>query len=292
MRSGKFYPEASMKKSHSTIAGHLVTLTTRCRSRRNLDGFWVTGKQRSQKLLIFVHGMGSNFYKSRFKKAWMKLAPARGLDVFCFNNRGCESDVTIEHFPDCLHDLDAALEFALSEGYRDVFLLGHSTGCQKITFYFHKRKPRSVRALLLTALGDDLAIARRDLGRSYPGWIQRAQQLVAQGKGDHKLPAKCMGFSAKRFLSAAGPKSIEANLFRLDGKMKIFSSLTLPVLAVFPEQEQYACIPVHNAGRRLKAVSRSRKFEAVYIPEADHSFRGREDACVRACLGWLDTLVK
>jgi len=281
-----------MNISHSTIAGHLVTLTTRCRSRRDLDGFWVTGKKRSQQLLIFVHGMGSNFYKSRFKKAWMKLAPPRGLDVLCFNNRGCESDVAIEHFPDCLHDLDAAMAFARDEGYRDVLLLGHSTGCQKITYYYHKHKPRSVRALLLTALGDDLAIARRDLGKSYSAWIKRAERLVAQGKGDQKLPARCMGFSAKRFLSAAGPRSLEANLFRLDGKLKIFSGLTLPVLAVFPEQEQYACIPVREAGRRLKVVSRSRQFEAIYIPGADHSFRGREDACVRACLGWLDTLVK
>lgn len=281
-----------MKKAHTAIAGHLVTLTTPCRSRRNLDGFWVTGKKRSKTLLIFVHGMGSNFYKSRFKKAWMKLAPPRGLDVLCFNNRGCESDVAIEHFPDCLHDLDAALDFAHAEGYREIFLLGHSTGCQKIVYYHHKRRPRSVRALLLTALGDDLAIARRDLGKSYAAWIKRAERLVAQGKGEQKLPAKCMGFSAKRFLSAAGSKSIEANLFRLDGKMTIFSSLALPILAVFPEQEQYACIPVHEAGRRLEAVSRSRQFEAVYIPEADHSFRGQEDACVRACLGWLDTLVK
>lgn len=276
-------------KRHSSITGHLVTLPLPGRKERHLDGFWTyaKGPRSKRKLLIFVHGMGSNFYKSKFKKAWMRLGPARGVDVFCFNNRGCEESVADEIFSDCLADIDAALDFARREGYREIILLGHSTGCQKITYYQHRRKPADVTALILTAIGDDMAIARRDLGRDFPRWVKRARELVAEGKGDTRLPSKCLGFSARRFLSAVDSKSVEANLFRLDGELRIFRRLTLPVLAVFPEEEQYACIPVREAGRKLAAVTRSARFGEIYIPRADHSFRGEEDVCVKACLKWI-----
>lgn len=275
---------------HHRIPGQLITLPLPGKKERHLDGFWTHGKgpRSKKKLLIFVHGMGSNFYKSQFKKAWMRLAPARGIDVFCFNNRGCEELVADENFSDCLADIDAAMNFARCEGYQEIYLLGHSTGCQKITYYQHRRQPADVSALILTAIGDDMAIARRDLGKDFARWLKRAHALVAEGKGDTRLPPKCLGFSARRFLSAVDSRSIEANLFRLEGELRIFRRLTLPVLAVFPEEEQYACIPVRVAGGKLAAATRSTRFGEIYIPRADHSFRGEEEVCVKAILRWLE----
>ncbi|HMO50560.1 MAG TPA: alpha/beta fold hydrolase [Kiritimatiellia bacterium] len=276
-----------MKPSAVKISGHLVTLPRAGRAARPLDGFWATGARPRRSLLIFVHGMGSNFYKSGFKKAWMRAGPPAGLDVLCFNNQGCESYVADERFTDCLADLDAALTFARREGYRRVVLLGHSTGCQKITYYQARRRAPEVTALILAALGDDYAIARRDQGIQYTRWIARARRLVANGQGDTRMPACCMGFTARRFLSAADPTQVEAGLFRLDGPLRTFGKLTLPILAVFPELEQYACIPVAEAADRLRATSRSTRYDHRIIRGADHGFHGRETACVRACLTWL-----
>ncbi|HMP90034.1 MAG TPA: alpha/beta fold hydrolase [Kiritimatiellia bacterium] len=279
-----------MTHLQSAIPGNLVTLPLPGKTKATLDGYLVNGARKSRSLLIFVHGMGSNFYKSRFKKAWMRLGPRAGWDVLSFNNRGCEGNVADENFRDCVADIDAALAVARNYGYRNVILLGHSTGCQKIVYHHHRRKSPLVKALILAGLGDDLAIARRDLGREYAGWIRRARALVANDRGDERLPAKCMGFSARRFLSAADSKELEAKLFHLDGELRIFRSITLPILAAFPEKEQYACIPVREAAERLARVTRSNKFASIIVPDADHSFHGREIACVRACLNWMNSL--
>lgn len=276
--------------THSRIDGTLVTLNLPGGNPRNLDGFWVRGNRKNRRLLIFVHGMGSNFYKSKFKKAWMQLAPRNGIDVFAFNNRGSEGGVNDERFTGCLTDIDAAMRFARAEGYQQIILLGHSTGCQKITYYYHRRKPKNVKALILTAVGDDLAIARRDLGRYYTRWITRARQLVRTGKGDVRLPSCCLNFSARRFLSAAAPGSVEANLFRFDGGLRIFRRLELPILAVFPEKEQYACIPVQQMAAKLLEVSMSPALHSAIIPDADHSFHGQEERCVKTCLRWIKKL--
>jgi pimeloyl-ACP methyl ester carboxylesterase len=277
-----------VKTTYTSIPGTLVTLSLPGRKHPNLDGFWTRGRRKNRTLLIFVHGMGSNFYKSKFKKTWLRLGPKSGVDVFSFNNRGCEGGVADETFKDCIHDIDAALHFARAEGYKRIFLLGHSTGCQKITYYQNRRKPRDVKGIVLAAPGDDLAIAKRDLGNRYAWWLKRARQLVADGKGTTRLPSDCLNFTAHRFLSAVDPTKTEANLFRLDGPMKIFRQLKLPVLAVFPENEQYACIPVKDAASRLHAITKSKSFSSIIIPHADHSFHGHEESGVKACLKWLN----
>jgi pimeloyl-ACP methyl ester carboxylesterase len=276
-----------MKHAPSGIRGELVTLPARG-LKRPLDGFWVCGSARSRTLLLFVHGMGGNFYRSVSKKEMFRQAPGRGIDVLSFNNRGAEKDVAWERFADCVHDLDAAMAFGRAHGYRRFILLGHSTGCQKVTYYQARRRHPQVAALVLAAIGDDYAIARRDLGRRYARIVARARRLVKAGRGDTILTGKgCLGFSARRFLSVADPRQAEARLFDFAGPLREFRSLTCPVLAVLPEREEYACQPVPDMARRLLERTRSRKFKAVIIPRADHSFHGTERETTRVILDWI-----
>ncbi len=277
-------------KDSLEISGSLVAFPAKGQ-KRPLDGFWVRGPKRNRTLLLFVHGMGGNFYRSLSKKEMLRQAPRAGIDVLSFNNRGYEGNVADEVFPDCRHDLDAALAFGRAKGYRRFILLGHSTGCQKITYYQHLRKSRDVAALILAAIGDDYAIVRRTLGARYDHWMNTARRLVKNGKGSTILRGKgCMGFSARRFLSVADPKQIEARLFDMDGPLREFSRIKTPILAVLPAEEEFACIPVPEMGERLRAKTRSKRFDVEIIPGADHGFHGREVETTRKILAWLNSL--
>ena len=97
-------------------------------SKRWLDGFWRHDRRRRNTLFIFVHGMGSNFYRSRLRKAILHQAARHGGDALLFNNRGAEQGTVDERFSDSLQDIDAALRFGRSKGYRRFVLIGHSTG--------------------------------------------------------------------------------------------------------------------------------------------------------------------
>jgi pimeloyl-ACP methyl ester carboxylesterase len=218
----------------------------------------------------------------------MRRAPRAGIDVLSFNNRGYEREVAHEKFTDCRHDLDAALAFGRAQGYTRFVLVGHSTGCQKIAYYHYVRRPGDVIALVYTAIGDDYAIVRRALGARYLYWIRRARALIRVGRGDTILAGKgCLGFSARRFLSVADPNQIEARLFRFDGPMREFASIRTPSLVVLPAEEEYACIPIEEAARRLRAVSRARIFDVAIIPRTDHGFHGMEADAVFRILNWL-----
>ena len=273
-------------KRNLEIAGRLVELPLPGRN-RPLDGLWVAGPRRARTLLLLVHGMGSNFYRSPFKKQVLLQGPPRGFDVLSFNNRGFERDVETERFSDCVADIDAAIAFGRAHGYRRFVLLGHSTGCQKSLCWLTRRGARGIDAVVLAAPGDDCAIARRDLGKSYDAWIARARRWVAAGQPTRRLPKKCLGFGARRFLSAADPRQLEARLLHLDGPMREYRALRLPILALLPEREQYACLPVPEMAARLRARTRSRRFGALLVPQAEHSFGPVEAEAVRAMFDWL-----
>lgn len=265
------------------VPGWLVSFPARG---ARLDGFLTRGGRPGRPLLVFVHGMRSNFHGSVLKKEFARGALRRGFDALLFNNRGAGDGTLDERFADCLADLDAALAFARGRGHRSFVLVGHSTGCQKITHYQARRRDPAVRGLALLAPADDLAIARRDLGRSYGRWVAEARRRVAAGRGRTLLPPVCQGFSARRLLSVADPRRTEAALFDYSGPMRSFASLTLPLLVVFGRREEYACRPLEEMERALRARTRSPHFEWLSVDRADHGYHGHEAKVVRAVVDW------
>jgi pimeloyl-ACP methyl ester carboxylesterase len=275
-----------MSRQALTLPGSFVSIPLPGKA-PDLDGFLAHKATRSKTLLVFVHGMGGNFFRSPFKKAFMSQGLRAGMDVISFNNRGALDAVVHEQFKDCLADLDAVLAYGRRCGYRRFILVGHSTGCQKISYYQAVRKDKQVAALVLAAPADDYALARKQLGRQYNHWVRKARQMVKDGKGNETLPPICNGFSARRFLDVAIPTRLEASVFNYDGPLKHFRALRLPVIAMFGSDEEFAVLPVDEMGGILKSHSRAEPFHYVTIAGGDHSFRGCEVKTVRMTLRWL-----
>lgn len=246
------------------------------RKPRMLDGFYRPAPEKIAPLLVFVHGMGSNFYRSSLKKAFLEAAPALGLGILSFNNRGAERGTEDEKFSACLPDLDAAAEFARRRGHRKLIFIGHSTGCQKIAFWQAKRRNPAVAGLVLLAPADDYAATRRDFGKRFEAKVAWARKMVAIGKGDAQVAGLYERFTAARFLSLADLKHPEANVFRYAGAMAQFRRVTCPVLAVFGEKEEFAAIPPAEMLAILRRKTKSRDFDDWLIPGADHGFHGCE----------------
>ena len=253
---------------------------------RRLDGFY-RGIGPGTPLLLFVHGMGSNFYRSRLKKAFLDIAPVFGFSVLSFNNAGAGSGTENEDFRHTLPDLDAARDFARRRGHRTLVWVGHSTGCQKITWWQEQRRPAGPTALALLAPADDHAIVRAHLGRRFDARVEWARRQVAAGKPEAPVPGLYERFGARRFLSVADPRQIEAGLFRYDGPLTRFRRVTCPVLAVFGADEEFAPLPPATMLAILRRRTRASRFTDWLIPEAGHSFRDCEDALALAVSDWL-----
>lgn len=262
------------------------------RTVRMLDGFYRAAPKKNEQVLIFVHGMGSNFYRSALKKAFLEVAPARGLGILSFNNRGAERGTEDEKFSTCLPDLDAAAEFARRHGYRQMVFAGHSTGCQKIVFWQAKRQHPAVAGLVLLAPADDFAVSKRDLGKRFETKVAWAKKQVAAGRPDAPVSGLYERFTASRFLSVADVRHAEANVFRYAGALTQFRRVKCPVLAIFGEEEEFAEIPPAEMLAILRRKTKSRAFGDWLIPGTGHSFKESEAELALAVCDWARELVR
>jgi pimeloyl-ACP methyl ester carboxylesterase len=271
-----------------SLAGELVAFPAAggCKPRM-LDGFYRPAAAKRAPLVAFVHGMGSNFYRSGLKKAFLESAPACGCAVLSFNNRGAERGTEDEIFSACLADLDAALAFARRRGHRKIVFVGHSTGCQKIAFWQARRRHPGVAGLVLLAPADDYAVTRQDFGARFEKKVAWARRQIAQGRPGAPVAGRYERFTAARFLSLADPRRAEANVFRYAGPLTQFRRVKCPVLAVFGDQEEFAAIPPADMLAILRDKTRSRRFEDWLIPGADHGFHGLESELAEAVCRWV-----
>jgi pimeloyl-ACP methyl ester carboxylesterase len=276
------------------IPGDLVAFPA---AGRLLDGFWRHGRERQPRLLVLVHGMGGNYYRSALKQELMERGPGAGCDVLSFNNRGSGEGVLTERFSGCLADLDGALAFGRRAGYRRFILAGHSTGCQKIAYYQSRRKDPAVEAFVHLAPGDDYAITAREMGeRALARLVARLSKRAAACKGAEPvprvkgLPEMCAGFSCERFLSIADPRRVEAGLFRYGGPLRVFSRLALPTLVLFGDREEFACLPLERMAAILRAKTAAACFRFRVIRGADHGFHGKEREAAAAVYAFIRSL--
>ncbi len=280
-------------KAKWAVKGSLVAFpAVGGRKPRMLDGFYRPASKKGSPLMVFVHGMGSNFYRSALKKAFLEAAPVLGLGILSFNNRGAERGTEDETFRTCLLDLDAAVDFARCHGHKKIVFVGHSTGCQKIVYGQAVRRYSEVAGLALLAPSDDYAVLKRDLGRRFDAKEAWARKQVADGKGDTQVSGLYERFTAARFLSIADPRATEANVFRYAGPLTQFRRVTCPLLAVFGEEEEFAAISPAEMLTVLRRTTRSTDFDEMLIPGTGHSFKECEMELALTVCAWAKELVR
>src|SRR5439155_17559019 len=117
-----------------------------------------------------------------------------------FNNRGAHllrrlrkrnksigGGMAYERIRDCIYDIDGAIRFLRARGYRELYLIGHSTGANKIAVYDSYRKRNPIRRYILLAGGDDTGLMYAQLGaRRFRSALERARD---RRSSDELVPA-------------------------------------------------------------------------------------------------------
>jgi len=298
-----------MKFNPDEINGELITY--HASDGIELQGFLVKSKRRTGKVVVNIHGLTGSFFRSATQKRMIPNYLSAGYDVFLINTRGhgtispmykvkgkrvkwIEIGTALEKFEDCVKDLKGVANFLKSKGYKKIILQGHSTGCQKATYYMYKTKDKRIVAVVLLAPADDFNIRKRDFKNKLRIAVHFAKKMLKK-KSEDLMPLKVVNgerISAWRFLSTSDLSNVEARLFNYEPKtLKEFRSMTLPVMAVFGSKEQYRTKNVKIYLKKLERETRSKNFLAVEIPGANHDFRKHETETAQAVVEWLDKVV-
>ncbi len=273
---------------------------------------------RSKRVAIYLHGNGSSsvFYKQSKLGPMAEALNKQGISLLCFNNRGAELmkrlvvqrkrqtekklfGMAYEKIKDCVHDIDGAITFLKGEGYNQFFLVGESTGANKICVYqAYKRNKSEISKNILLAGGDDTGLNYASYGKkAFWKLLAKAENKIRQGAGEEIAPEtlKTGPFSYQSFFDIANPDG-DYNVFpyyevinevKLSKKrlFRHFTSIKQPSFVVYGASDEYAWGDVPRVITILK--SHQPTFDYAVIPDTGHSFRGKEKELAKVIANWL-----
>ncbi len=305
---------------------HLVEFPTQ--DQLMLPGLLFQPEQPTDKAAIFLHGNGSAsvFYSVERAKALANQFANQGIALLLFNNRGAHfiktvdrchpeeeepdgyNDVTLgtayELIKDCVFDINGALDFLKTEGFSQFYLVGHSSGANKICVYDHyqPKEQNEISKYVLASGGDDTGIYFKMIGSKdkFFKYLQQAKAKIDQGKGRKLIPKYIMDYilSYQSFYDVANPDG-DYNTFpfteylqqlNLSSKplFRYFKKIEKPALVVYGENDDYS--PDKNGRKSVKILKQQAgskdNFDFKVILGADHSFHGQVDELGQQIAAW------
>lgn len=267
-----------------------------------LSGLLYTPIQKTNKVIVSVHGMASNCMKKRDYIIAQQLSED-SISYFCFNNRGHdlisysrkpmgEKKKTIligtsyENILESYHDIKGALKTVMSLGYTEIYLQGHSLGCTKIIYTYHqliKNKEiellESIKALLLLSLIDIQGIQKQALKDKFITMLTYANQKEVEGKLTELMPnhAFIWPISVQTYLQyfrdnqAINFARYSDNEYQFDE----LNSIRVPLLMRWGSNELITQEPEQLVELMRKKIKQERK-DITYIEGAGHNYREKE----------------
>lgn len=286
-----------------------------------LPGLLYTPRRRSRKVAIWLHGNGGSsvFYSAKRMNVLGEELTKKGVAFFTFNNRGAETEKTLkrkrgseseyvmlgfshEAIRDCVFDIDGAIRALRERGFNEFYLMGHSTGANKICLYDHRKRKNPVSGYVLLGPGDDVGIYYDGLGeKRFFAALERARAMVAEGKGDKIAPGSIgpLRISWAALLDTIDPDG-DYNVFpflevltglELSKEKRLFSefrNLKRRTLVLFGEQDEFCFGDVPRCLTILETFApRKVAFDTGMIGGTGHSFRGKEKELGQRVARWL-----
>lgn len=259
-----------------------------------LNGLWF-GPRKPRRVFVWVHGLGSTMFG---KLAIVDHLIDDNTAVLVFNNRGSgivsrlglasnavkkdtpKGGAAHEVFADCVDDIQGVINVARASKARDIYLIGHSTGCQK-SIYWASKKGSGVKGIMILAPMSDYAAERMHHSKREMDRAEKiARQYVKKRLVHELLPPDVWDWpwtaDAQRYLSLYSGNSTEEVFPYWDPKRKprTLHSVHLPVLVLLAEQDEYADRPAQEIADWF--LQHLYTGEPVIVPGVGHSFKGAE----------------
>jgi pimeloyl-ACP methyl ester carboxylesterase len=270
----------------------------------------------SKKVAIFLHGNGSSSVFYDTDTTLIDALNEKGISYLSFNNRGAHlikklnvknPDGTVERkrygmayekIKECVEDIDGAIAFLEKQGYEEFYLVGESTGANKICNYSFYKPENKISKYILLSGGDDTGVYYDVLGvEKFNRLLQESKDKIAKGEGEQLVcelqPDEI--FSYIGFCDIANPDgdyntfpfNEALNNIKLSTKplFRHFKSINKPSLVVYGAQDEYCYGKVPEIVEILKKIQPTLTY--TVIEGADHGFEGKEKELGKVVAEWL-----
>jgi len=258
-------------------------------------------------VVLHVHGLGGSFYGSTGVEELSHSLASKGYAFISIQTRGSYiiesfdrlkgkkrtsffAGSALEKFEDCIYDIEGAINFLSSKGYKNIILEGHSIGCQKIIYYVTKKRDNRIKGLILLSPVDVYNFVKTVRGSRFNKDIRFARNVTNGNAFIPNMPSDIPLMSASRFMSIANPKRPESKIMNYKMKNMLYiSKIKVPTLVVLGEDDYFmnlAGIKVDYAVDKLQENCQFLK--GVIIKGADHQFENKSNILTKTVLSWIN----
>ena len=252
--------------------------------------------------VIFVHGMCQTIIDNYFAIVCGNLLSENKIGFLYAHNRGysIENDILMkdgtytrcgcmyEIFEDCVLDIDLAIEKAKELGYKRIILMGHSYGCNKLIYYYYKKRP-DILGMILSSAPDmvGLQLLRQ---KDYKELIKEAKENIDNGNSTKllsNLVEDYMYMSSQTYYNWFNKNSNLDNLPIMGNSNNWyqFESIDVPILTFSGSLETDNYLHLDLLKDKAKNCN---NFECKIIENANHFYHNKEDEISLLILNWIN----
>lgn len=285
-----------------------------------LPGLLFTPHTQTKKIALYIHGNGSAsiFYSPTKINLFAKSLLEKEIAFFPFNNRGAhyihkltqgtkpnEKDIkqgtALELIQDCVFDIDGAINFLKKRGFETFYLIGSSTGANKIVYYNYHNPHNHIKKYVLLSGGDDTGLYYQDMGKEKFIKILILCKDKINRKQGMEFVSEYLGgglISYQSLFDTINPDG-DYNIFPFNeylNKLHLskkplfqeFKSINKDTMIIYGDHDEYCYGNVKKCMDVLKKESSNQKyFTFKLIENADHGFHGKEKKLANLISTWL-----
>ena len=249
-------------------------------------------------ILLQVPGMIGHFLARGTPRLLPHALLAHGFHSLSINTRLASAGQMTSHgiFDDTIHDLDAAIELLVQQGFQKIFLLGYSLGASMVVHWAaHRQHPR-VRGLILEGVGFSLPDSHRTRWEkwgsspTYTEVYERAKAIlgadpyhapddevfvVYQASGSSREPIHSEIYTYKTWWFMIGPEAHQAMTHRH------IATVTVPVLLLRGAHDELVESWEPEALARIVHAAGRANIRVRQIPGAGHDCMENPEAMVQ-----------
>lgn len=267
-----------------------------------LDGLLYKSKERTNKVILAVHGMSSNCMKKR-DQVISKKANENNIDYFCFNNRGSElvkytrrniegkkekfiMGTSFEDVIEGYEDIVGAMIKLKELGYEEIYLQGHSLGCTKIVYSYNELKEEQddlinmVKGVILLSLVDIPQTLKFYLRENFNKYLEYAEEQEKQNKTNELMPKESFihPISVKTFLRyARDNKEIDFAGYGRDTKLEKLNNIDVPLFMRWGNDNEMILQRAEELVDIVNNILKNENKDIDYIDGANHGYENREE---------------
>ena len=275
-----------------------------------LDGYiHKSNEENNKKVLIAIHGMTSNCFKKKDKIIANEMEKLN-IDTICFNNRGSEIIKRVkdkdgnakvfgsafEDVRESYYDITGAIEYAINQGYEEIYLQGHSLGSTKLLYSYNRmikekyKYLKNIKAIILLSLVDIKDMFNSGLSKKH---LHIIKHLVKTNKGDTLIPTHNFieYMTAKNIIDYAENKELDLVQYSdKNCKYEYLNNIKIPLFMRWGTVNELIKLPPKEQAEMINNKVKNPNKDINYIEGGTHSYEGKEEVLAKEIKEFLNKI--